>query len=348
MRVDLRFLLVAMSAGFSFVVACGGPGGGFSEPGPDGGNATTPPANPAASAACDAYFDAMYASGCSSSPPPASELARIKPRFRQQCTSVLLLPGNNVTVAALSGCATAVAADCSVYNQSQGPCRFSNGSRAGGATCLSGSQCQTGDCANAEYSCGTCEPVGTSMPGQPCTGNCAAGSICSDSVCVTQTFGAVGASCDGVAANCSAGLVCNSALKKCAAPGAAGAPCLFTSDCKPGLSCPGNTASTCQGPGMLGATCAGDSDCGAGLACETTTHKCATLSWVGPGQTCDSSHRCLVGSCVGAPGTTPGNACPTVIADGQPCVEQDQTKTCDTFAECFGGVCHVDVSGLCP
>jgi hypothetical protein len=69
---------------------------------------------------------------------------------------------------------------------------------------------------------------------------------------------------------------------------------------------------------------------------------CKPVAWVGAGHMCNSVTRCLVGDCPSG-----GGACPVVIADGQPCVTNDPSQTCDVSAVCFLGKCMLKDEGVC-
>jgi hypothetical protein len=344
MSVVIRFAGVAFF-GLCAAVACGGSGGAPPSGNPDGGAAS-----PAVLAACDLYFDALYANNCGGVPPPADELARVKVRFERVCAAAVSLPGAVETASYFETCANALnTLGCGQLNLTPGPCAFIAGSRGGGAPCLTDHQCQSGDC-SAIDTCGTCAAVSAGGgPGQPCSPGCQPGTACSAArLCTTVTYGDAGARCDGIVTRCNAGLVCNLALGQCAALGGAGAKCAYSSDCGRGLVCPGPvTPTTCQSPGPAAASCGEPSDCAPGLVCDYTTHQCAAVTWASPGQPCTGSKQCLVGRCPIGSNGVPAGPCPAVIADGQPCGGQDNSKTCDTFAQCFAGACHLGLAGLC-
>jgi hypothetical protein len=171
-------------------------------------------------------------------------------------------------------------------------------------------------------------------------------------MCLPVTRGDAGAQCDGIQTLCKSGLTCNRAVGGCSTPGAAGAPCGDTSDCSGALVCPipqSASTSTCQTAGQAGATCSADRDCAAGLGCDYTKNVCATITWVAAGQACSATARCLVGYCPSSPAGSPqSGTCPTVIPDGQSCNSTDETHTCDTYADCLGGVCVLFGESSCP
>jgi hypothetical protein len=346
MKIGLRFILAGVCSTVGLALACGGSTNG-------GGG----------SSACDDYFDAIYSTNCGIGVTlPASELSRVKPRFEQLCASVIALPGVSVTTGNLEACAAAVkSSGCGVFQSSQpgGACSFSAGAESSGAPCISGDQCQSGDCSAGSSSvdagtsaCGACGAV--IGVGQACSGSCGMGETCvfsaTGGTCQTVTYVGAGASCDSSATQCNSGLFCGPS-GKCAAPGPAGTACNTAAQCQAPLVCPTATGpGTCQSPGQAGATCSGDEDCVSSLGCDVNAHTCGTPSWVSAGQPCSGNVRCLVGSCpYDSTAQMVNGTCPTVIADGQPCTEDgSSTSTCDTFAECLGGTCLLTFSGVCP
>jgi hypothetical protein len=71
--------------------------------------------------------------------------------------------------------------------------------------------------------------------------------------------------------------------------------------------------------------------------------KPVTATYVESGASCNDDNgtiRCAVGFCVDK-----GNfKCPTVLADGAPCVVSDFTKTCAPGASCIDGVCRSELA----
>lgn len=197
---------------------------------------------------------------------------------------------------------------------------------------------------------GTC--VAATPAGQPCSsGPCAPGLACSaanpggTSTCEPLTTSSAGGSCG--AAQCGTGLYCNGGT--CVANLTAGAACTAGDVCAPPLVCPlvsaaGGTSSTCQNAVQAGGACGGTRDCAPNLSCSSTSHQCVAVTWVAAGQPCGDTALCLVGECE-ANGGSP--TCPTVIPDGQPCTQNDPTQTCDSFANCLGGICVLGVPSSC-
>jgi hypothetical protein len=336
MKKRHRFALAAIAGALGLSLACGGT------------TATT------SGSACGDYFDAEFGSTASCPGaviPPASEVARLRPRFVSACGDVIGEPGSAVTASALEACVAAIKADpCQALDDTRGPCFFEYGTGAAGVACAEDSQCASGSCsAQSETadggttgSCGVCAPV--VAVGAPCEGTCGANAECGpapsgdSTICVAITVVAAGGACTGSGQECAEGLVCNPS-GVCAAPGGAGAPCVFSEECQAPLTCPSGASgqTTCQPGAAAGAACTSSSDCQPGLGCGAG-QTCVAMTWVSAGQPCNATASCLVGGCP-ATGTTTSGTCPTVIADGQPCSEGDSTTTCDTFATCTGGVC---------
>jgi hypothetical protein len=347
MRAWHRVAAVSVVSSTVLALACGGQtaGGG----GAGGG-----------SGGCDGLFDVLVKCTLPSSY-PADELSRLRGRWSTLCSSLVALPGEGVTTGAIDACIGDVNANgCGAINSPSGACQFTSGSLPGGSTCESDSQCQSGTCdltgGDAGFTiCGSCFPQ--SGIGQACQGrSCGAGAACvytggNGSTCVAVTVSGAGGACDGEGKQCEAGLVCNTASHVCASPGAAGAPCAFDVDCASGLVCPPSStggAARCASPGQAGARCGLDSQCSTGLGCDANAGTCAQVTYVGAGQPCTGTTRCLVGTCpviVSPGGGTGSGTCPPVVADGQPC--NDATGTCDTFANCNHGVCTLGYAGAC-
>jgi hypothetical protein len=341
-RKFTRNLSMAASASIAVAaLACGG-GTTGSGGGPSG-------------SACDSYFNAIYASNCSGTTPPADEVARVRGRFELACTAALALPGIGITAGGLNACANALnSAGCGADQLPA--CRFDKGTLATGASCVIDSQCVSGDCTAGSGSpdggtlaCGVCG-AGFNCGNMTCPSNTTCVFQNNTQTCVPVTYGDTGAPCDNIQTQCKQGLICNRASNTCSAPAGAGAPCSIDQDCIPSLVCPAapGAQSTCQNPGPVGTHCNYDSDCAKGLGCDESARVCASISFAAAGQPCGATVRCLVGSCPWPNGANaPGGACPAVIPDGQPCVDSDPTKTCDTFAQCTGGICRLDGTNAC-
>jgi hypothetical protein len=182
-----------------------------------------------------------------------------------------------------------------------------------GATCRANAECAPG------LAC-------SSPPGQPqaqCANPAPAGALC--------VFDR----------DCASGLVCEQNVA-CLRPGAVGAPCSADNACITGLVCPGPSfPSQCAAPGGTGAGCQNDADCALGLGCDASKAQCAPVRWVAAGMPCGGATRCLVGACSSSSG-----ACPRIVPDGEPCPNND-SATCDTFAQCSGGVCRLGFTAAC-
>jgi hypothetical protein len=339
-----RWLGGAAAGSLGLAIACGGSTAGGGGPG-GGGTATS---------TCDRLFDAETKSACTRLTLPADELARSKARFEQFCTALLSLSGSHVTTGWLDGCLDAVGSGCVSEEPLPAACNLVPGDRGSGASCSSGSQCQSGDCSYSSIGgpdagpsfpvCGACSAL--AADGQPCRTphvQCGPTSACdygaSQPTCRPISYGDAGVACDNNVTKCNAGLVCDPNAHVCASPGGVGAPCSGPRGCAAGLVCAASR--TCQNAAAAGGACQQDADCAKDLACDPTSHLCVTLTWAAAGQPCSASTRCLVGSCPGSGLPTAPSVCPAVIADGQPCTEGDPSKTCDTFASCLGGTCSL-------
>jgi len=351
MKTWHRFTLAAVACAAGLTAACSGKTVGGA--GGDGGGSSGSSSGGSSGGGCDDYFETVYGGECSGMGSlPASELTRIQARFATLCADAIALPGIGITDSALEACVSAVkSGGCGVLEQDPGPCSLDTGTLSTGATCVAGAQCLQGDCTAESESadggqtlCGTC--VAPVPPGQSCANglSCGPTALCNGNTsggetCVTVTYGAAGAACNGSTTQCNAGLHCDPTTQVCAPAGGAGAACETDSACMSPLVCPAVAgASTCQSPGGAGTTCADDVDCAAGLGCGQLSHQCVTLTFATSGGACSDTVRCLVGGC-DLTGTATTGTCPLVIPDGQPCTEDPTTATCDTFASCEGGLC---------
>ncbi|MGO9837691.1 MAG: hypothetical protein ACLP1X_26185 [Polyangiaceae bacterium] len=312
-----------------------------------GGSSGTGSGRADAATACGDYYDAVYGGGCNGPILPAAELARQRARFVTECGSWLALSDVNLTAAAFESCAEQVqATDACRFNGAIPLCpelnaTGSTGSRAAGAFCSAGLQCESGVCpydgGYAASACGACASF--VPPGQPCSGNvCASTADClgSPAVCTPLTFGAAAGSICGEATFCGAGLYC-STTGVCALVGAQGAPCTSNEACAAHLDC---VSGTCQPPGEVGAACPDGASCDPSLLCPNTTMQCTVITWASAGQPCGGDTLCLVGDCQ-------TSNCPQVIPDGQPCTGEDLGPICDAFATCTNGVCALALSNAC-
>jgi hypothetical protein len=282
---------------------------------------------------------------CGSPLLPATEAARVRPRYASECENLLALPGTRITSSRLDACLAALEA---------GGCRSATlpdvcntaGSLAGGAVCNAGSwQCESGKCSGFTASgyggvvssaCGACLPaIAVGRPCDAASSQCVPGSLCvnagAGATCVAP--GDVGAPCDQDSL-CKSGLFCDIGTLQCANPIAAGGPCNDVRSCVYPLVCSASpTGGVCQDLGQVGAPCLNDGYCAAGLGCAKA-HTCGKIARVSPGEACDGDLvRCLVGGCAA------GVQCAAVIADGLPCDAADLFHTCDAGARCYDGVC---------
>ena len=311
------------------------------------------------SAACDSYFNVVFAGKCNGPLIAPSDVDRVRQRFNTECTSTLSLPGVAISASQLNACQSAIeASGCSQLNEESGPCAFQRGTLAAGTECINDSQCQSGACLTdnsgadgGNPSCGACGPV--AGEGQPCSsGTCGPNLACvttnSSSTCVAIAYGDSGATCDGATNQCKPGLVCDFMTGQCATAGGMGSPCSSEEACLAPLVCPvSGMPSTCQNPGQTGASCSEDVDCVSGLGCDSTSSMCGSVTWVAAGQPCGGNTRCTVGYCPENETQSGGGTCPTVIADGQACQEGDTASTCDSLAQCQDGKCVLGYDNLC-
>lgn len=330
-------------------------------------------------AACDHYYTMRYArSDCGGAALPLPEQGRQQARFRQACAAEVALPGSGANPAAIESCASALQAGaCDPWLPDA--CRF-RGTLLEGSACNHGSQCQSGVCNGPggeilEFNylalapaatCGRCAPA--TAIGEVCGrgGGCEAGAHCTTPyamtfqsepiyACYEETEGDVGATCGnnllGPIDWCKPGLYCardtGSSPGSCRSLAGEGEGCAAVSgpgSCQPPLRCD-NVSQTCKPPAEKGDLCLKPSDCQHGLHCPTTQF-CSEVQWVGAGEVCNATTRCLVGTCPNdSPySTMPEATCPRVTADGEPCSASD---TCDAFSTCIDGVCAISASHVC-
>ena len=299
-------------------------------------------------AACDAYFDKVVSGqySCLGVTFPADVTASQRARFRTECIAGLGYPGQGITAATLSACASVYgSASCRGSTGAGAACGAVTGSLADGAACNSASQCKSGFCNQsasgadggaAPSGCGVCAP--SVAVGQSCaTGTCTVGAECVGGTCIATGSVAVGGACNS-AVDCQTGLTCSA--QKCAALSASGGACSTSAGCQTGLVCDKNVCGT---PIAIGGDCSATSpSCATGAVCDYAgTKKCLAIAFAKPGAPCGLTSSgyalCAVGSCNSAGGAA--GTCPDIIADGQACDGTDKTKTCDSLARCSGGVC---------
>ena len=322
------------------------------------------------SGACQSYANAYvaYAERCTGGLDP-SQQAAVTSRYTQLCTGVLALPGTPDISGQLNTCAASLGnAPCNVsINQLDGCDIQATGTLADGTACAIGTECKSGDCKidtsgigndGGVSTCGTCAPA--IADGADCTngGTCVVGDTCKFATQDGGTFagtctkkappGDVGATCAS-ASDCKSPNHCvfgTSETGTCTAPVAAGGACDSNSDCDANLVCTGQTTRTCGQPVAEGGACFSN-DCAPGLACDTSTNKCTKIQFGAAGAACDGvTLRCSRGECKfmttggggGGSGSATG-ACPTIIADGQPCDSSSTTAECDELASCVQGTC---------
>lgn len=328
--------------------------------------------------ACAAYAGAYvdYAQRCSGDVDPSRRDAIVS-RYATLCRDALGLPGTGDVTSALNSCTSGLkSATChESVNQIDGCDLDIRGTLGDGAACVSGGQCQSGDCTfttqgpvggdgGINTSCGTCKPA--LADGADCTsgGTCVTGDVCKytfDSTTGAETGvctkkpapGDVGASCTS-AAECKAPNHCDFTSSTvgdgtCAAPVASGGACETSNDCADGLACIRDATSatgTCGTAVAEGSACTSTDSCATGLACDPSTQKCVKIKFAAADAPCDGETiLCSQGSCretatSGDAGAAPAGVCPTIIADGQPCDDSSSsTSRCDDFASCIDGKC---------
>jgi hypothetical protein len=308
--------------------------------------------------------------------------ASVRSGFRQACENTIALPGSGVTPAALEACGAALSAlPCPMVPDVIGlvvsgyagasflaACDF-RGSLAAGAPCNENFQCASAVCVGAHETlgtggplpstCGACAP--TAAIGESCSSSgCGPGAICAGgAVCVSVTYGALGASCAANASLCAPGLYCSSPPPQtghCVGfPGNVGDSCSNSIWCAGTLAC-GGTSQTCQQTASAGGSCSTDQDCAYGLVCvqNTSPGVCTAVTSVMPGESCGGiATQCLVGLCYrNGPQSTPlGDGgvptCPIVIPDGQPCSYGPRNATCGTYSACFNSKSALGGTGVC-
>jgi hypothetical protein len=302
--------------------------------------------------ACSLYFFVTSWRSCQGPELPVNEYVRLEALFQASCVEEFDLPGNTSTAEVLNACANLLGGwDCGSPDGPPVACDI-RGSLPAGAPCISDKQCQSGACkgttpgvtpggplAGAD-TCGKCGAV--ARIGETCDeASCEKGAVClivdsnakeSHYACRAIVEGGAGEPCDHLTRLCAAGLYCDDSRRICAKLPSLDEACP-AGLCAPALVCHAET-STCGKPGAAGDDCtrAGDRGCAAGLGCDYHG-RCVAIHWAGPGEACDDTRRCLVGSCnrgFGPP--APQGTCPTTVPDGQPCTSDGD---CDTLSSCL-------------
>jgi hypothetical protein len=310
------------------------------------------------SGVCDDFFAVYTGTACGITTLPTTGLDGLKSRFATYCAALINLPGTGFDATHLETCLTALkGAGCDIERADDlDVCKPTPGTLASGAACLSSNQCASGSCATMRvdggYSaCGQC--AASAQLGQSCDPSsasvaCVSGTACDSTskTCVAISIGGVGAPCGTGTQDCMSGLRCEyqQTGSTCMQPASQGMSCT-PSGCVKGLRCD-PTNNTCAPPGQQGAACMYNSDCAVGFGCALATHVCTAMTYGGPGSPCDgATERCFTGSCPAGGADAGTSVCPTVIADGQPCPMPG--GTCDSFAECIGGVCIIQNTQTC-
>jgi hypothetical protein len=237
------------------------------------------------------------------------------------CASQVAVAGSTVTAAMQTSCTQALTAQScdDYYNDVAVPACDFKGAGANGSACISGRQCQTGNCvALGGQSCGACAAFLPS--GAPCN----AGSACAPGLaCLINAQGTSGL---------------------CGPLGKAGGACVRDSNCAYGLLC---AAGKCAGALAAGTACnPADDLCNfeLGLYCDPTSSKCVELKYAAAGQPCDDLTQCLASSDCPA-SNSPARTCTPPAKEGEAC---SQTKGCLPPSGCArDGICHLPQPLVC-
>lgn len=293
-------------------------------------------------AACDSYYDALIGAQtrCGGS---LEVQENSKERFRKLCQTALGAPGTGVTGDVINKCASAINAEaCDSGRDLDELCPTPAGQLDDGQPCDDSAQCKGKYCRTNQSDgpmagCGVC---GTrAKEGQSCTDvPCESGLDCYNETC--QKEAKVGEACDQIQGpKCGNNLACDALGKKCIERKSAGEACTGLSQCKSQLSC---VEGKCAERLAAGASCVDTQNrCASGLACSQATGKCEKRTYANAGEKCDrEAIGCKVGSCMVGDNAAEGT-CPKVIPDGQPCSENNDAETCDTYAKCIDGRCQI-------
>jgi hypothetical protein len=339
----LALLLVACSSAGR--VAAGGSGGPAGDGGTSGsgtggarGDAAAPPdlawTIDLAPDAPDAQFCAGYAvkfcerlAGCSQTYLVGvyGTPARCQERLELRCRAEVAAAGTGLSAVTGMACADALAgASCdALFGDSVPACQIA-GTLARGASCGSGSQCQSGFCRTPETSfCGKCDArVGE------------------------------GAVCDADDA-CEFPLLCSEA-GHCARPAAEGELCNETTPCQPGpLFC--GSDNTCHRPSAEGKACnrtgsAPLQPCEGGFICRPSANGiCRPIRFVDAGVACGISPTGSSVVLCTASGSCVNDLCKPPGQDGERCTPSPlgDSGGCLAPALCLDGLCKLPDPASC-
>jgi hypothetical protein len=312
-----------------------------------------------ASAFCNLYFNCMPARA------PFATKALCLTREQLSCTNELAAPGVAVLPADIAVLASEVSAQsCADVYQGKLTQVFRNWQGCGGTAqlanssgCFDSAQCQSGRCDVASgAACGTCQDEAASGASCQSGSDCQSGN-CSNSKCAAPRATA-GQSCT-YSSDCADGLYCDS-NSQCAALRQVGQSCTSTGDCDSGLRC--GSSQVCEAPplGDLGASCDPADPLGCnwvkGLLCDSSTNKCTQQKvTASAGEACglisvDGGYSWLYcepgASCVTPQGSSQ-DKCVVDAQDGAAC-DETTGPHCISPAVCAGGKCTVPSASACP
>jgi hypothetical protein len=249
----------------------------------------------------------------------------------QNCQLATRSPDSNWTQDAATGCAHAMAAaSCDVVLAGPRPKEcLPPGTRALGATCADGFQCQSLYCSRpSARECGTCAPL--AKEGEAC----------------------------GLTSPCQAGLQC-AGTGQCAPLRNKDEVCDANFSCQPTLAC---SNGTCQPP-TIGQSCAGVSDyCSteALLTCSTGTLTCQPINYAVSkiGDSCGVDYLngayidCEPGAYCKPGGSQTFGVCAALPREGQACAIVNSGsgtvyQLCQSPSTCISGTCQIFDRGSC-
>jgi hypothetical protein len=306
------------------------------------------PEPPADAGPCARYFDAFIAYQTRCGTPARSEETTTRARERAvgKCKLDMAAPGTSFTSTFIEACAASFKdLSCDARGASDA-CEVKAGTLEGTAACASERQCASGRCSTTiAGTCGACQ--GTRGEGEACNGIdlvCRPGMTCSAGKCAVVTKGDVGAPCGGAAA-CKNGIFCDTRANVCTAPRDVGGACASEYECAFDLTC---ASGKCVARVAEGGECSDRTPpCAQGFGCDPDQKRCVKLTRVKPGETCSAAALCELGGCTFPESRALKGTCPTIIADGEPCVLADTTRICDEGAACKDGRCVVFDPGQC-